>query len=98
LQHRRHEPIPDQGRWLASVVRGHFAYYGVPTNIDALDAFRTGLVKTWHRTLRRRGQRRPINWNRMQRLVARWIPSVHIVHPWPDDHFKVRTQSKSPVR
>ena len=30
LKRRRHSPIPDQGRWLASVLRGHFAYYAVP--------------------------------------------------------------------
>jgi RNA-directed DNA polymerase len=24
---RRHQPIPEQGRWLASVVRGHLANY-----------------------------------------------------------------------
>ncbi len=38
---RRHLPIPEQGRWLASVVRGHLAYYAVPGNIDAVVAFRT---------------------------------------------------------
>jgi RNA-directed DNA polymerase len=27
LMQRRHDPIPDQGRWLASVVRGHSNYY-----------------------------------------------------------------------
>ena len=29
LKHRRQEPIPDQGRWLASIVRVHCAYYRV---------------------------------------------------------------------
>src|ERR1039458_6095236 len=33
LKRRRHEPIPVQGAWLASVVRGHLAYYSVPGNI-----------------------------------------------------------------
>ena len=37
---RRHRPIPEQGRWLASL-RGHVAYYAVPGNIDAVVAFRT---------------------------------------------------------
>ncbi len=32
LKRRRHSPIPEQGRWLASVLRGHFAYYAVPGN------------------------------------------------------------------
>jgi len=41
LQQRRHQSILEQGAWLASVVRGYFAYHAVPTNIDRLDAFRT---------------------------------------------------------
>ena len=40
LRRRRHWPIPEQGRWLASVLRGHFNYYAVPGNIDAISAFR----------------------------------------------------------
>ena len=36
LKRRRHQPIPEQGRWLASVVRGHLAYYAVPGNSDAI--------------------------------------------------------------
>ena len=31
LKRRRHLPIPEQGKWLRSVVNGHFAYYAVPT-------------------------------------------------------------------
>ena len=40
LKRRRHQPIPEQGRWLASVVRGHLAYYAVPGNSHAIRAFR----------------------------------------------------------
>src|SRR5918996_5587963 len=40
LMRRRHQPIPEQGRWLASVLRGHANYYGVPDNSKALRAFR----------------------------------------------------------
>ena len=32
LRSRRHLPIPEQVRWLGSVVRGHIAYYAVPDN------------------------------------------------------------------
>ena len=31
-----HQPIPVQGRWLASVVRGHMAYYAVPGNASSV--------------------------------------------------------------
>jgi RNA-directed DNA polymerase len=65
---------------------------------DAVDAFRTGVAKNWYRSLRRRGQRRPITWDRMRRLVARWLPTAHIVHPWPSQRLHVNTQGKSPVR
>ena len=41
LRRRRHQPIPEQGRWLGSVVRGHLAYYAVPGNIRAVRSFRT---------------------------------------------------------
>jgi RNA-directed DNA polymerase len=33
-------PIPEQGRWLRSVVQGYFAYHAVPTNSRAMGAFR----------------------------------------------------------
>ena len=98
LQQRRHQSILEQGAWLASVVRGYFAYHAVPTNIDRLDAFRTQIVRTWHRALRRRGQRDRTNWDRMHRLAVRWIPRPRILHPWPQKRFDVRTRGKSPVR
>src|SRR5271165_5934833 len=40
LRRRMHQPIPSQGRWLKQVVKGHFAYYAVPTNSRALSALR----------------------------------------------------------
>jgi RNA-directed DNA polymerase len=45
LQRRRHQPIPEQGRWIGQVVRGYFAYHAVPTNIHTLASFRL-LVET----------------------------------------------------
>ena len=38
LQRRMHEPIPEVGKWLQAVVRGHIRYYGVPMNQNALCA------------------------------------------------------------
>src|SRR5215471_7648842 len=41
LMRRMHLPIPEVGRWLRSVVQGHLAYYAVPGNTDAAQAFVT---------------------------------------------------------
>ncbi len=98
LTRRRHLPIPDQGQWLASVVRGHCAYYAVPDNGDAVRAFRDQAAKHWYRALRRRSQRNRLDWKRMDRLVTRWLPRVRVLHPWPDERFDARTQGRSPVR
>ena len=48
LQRRMHEPIPEQGKWLQAVVRGHLRYYGVPMNNPALALFKwdgSGIVR-----------------------------------------------------
>jgi RNA-directed DNA polymerase len=95
---RRHLPIPEQGRWLASVLRGHYNYYAVPDNSEALIAFRRQVVRHWLRALRRRSQRTTVTWARMTRLEQRWLPTVRILHPWPEQRFDARTQGRSPVR
>jgi hypothetical protein len=98
LQIRRHQSIPEQGRWLGQVLRGYFAYHAVPTNIRALSSFRTQVIRTWHRALRRRGQRDRTDWVRMTALAQRWIPPARVLHPWPEERFDVRTRGRSPVR
>jgi group II intron reverse transcriptase/maturase len=98
LMRRRHQPIPEQGAWLASVLRGHANYYGVPDNSQALHAFRYFATEHWYRALRRRSQFDRLTWKRMQRLRDRWLPSPTITHPWPTARFDARTQGRSPVR
>jgi group II intron reverse transcriptase/maturase len=95
---RRHQPIPEQGRWLASVVRGHLAYYAVPGNFWAVAAFRNQALRHWFRALRRRSQRTRLTWTRMYHLAARWLPPARIQHPFPRVRFDARTQGRSPVR
>jgi RNA-directed DNA polymerase len=91
LKRRRHEPIPVQGRWLRSVVQGHLAYYAVPGNSDAVKAFRHQVTRHWLQALRRRSQRRRINWERMGRIATRWLPKVRAMHPFPEVRFAART-------
>ena len=97
LRRRRHHSIPDQGRWLASVLRGHYAYYAVPGNSDAINAFYNQVTRHWFRSLRRRSQRTRVNWTRMRRIHARWLPPPKRMHPFPNARFDARTQGRSPV-
>ncbi|MHB1535764.1 MAG: group II intron reverse transcriptase/maturase [Acidimicrobiales bacterium] len=98
LRRRSHLPVPEQGKWLASVVRGHNAYYAVPGNSHAIRAFRDQATRHWCTALRHRSQRHRLDWKRMNRLATRWLPPAHVLHPYPDVRFDVRTQGRSPVR
>jgi len=91
LKLRMHEPIPVQGRWLRSVLQGHFAYYAVPGNSDAVAAFRLQVTRHWFKALRRRSQRTRVTWERMNRFAKRWIPPAHVKHPFPEVRFAART-------
>ena len=93
LWRRMHDPVPDQGTWLASVVRGHCQYYGVPLNSHRLRAFRLAVIRHWYRALRRRGQKHRLNWARMGRLAARWLPHPRICHPWPSVRLDARLKA-----
>ncbi|MGI9098257.1 MAG: hypothetical protein ACR2H2_07150, partial [Solirubrobacteraceae bacterium] len=98
MRRRMHHPIPDQGRWLASVLAGHYRYYAVPDNSEALRAFRRRVVRHWQHALWRRSQKGRIPWERMSRLADRWLPQPRILHPWPNARFDATTQGRSPVR
>jgi RNA-directed DNA polymerase len=83
LQQRMHEPIPELGQWLQAVVRGHIRYYGVPMNTPALRLFRFQVGRLWHRALSRRSQNGRVLWDRMRRLITRWLPPPSVCHPYP---------------
>ena len=95
---RRHLPIPEQGKWLGTVVRGYFAYHAVPTNSYRMGAFRLRVSQLWRQSLRRRSQRSRITQQRIRLLTKRWLPPTRVQHPWPSERFDARIQGKSPVR
>ncbi len=96
LVYRRYQPIPEQGQWLANVVRGHLAYYAVPDNGKAIESFRFQLTRHWYMALRHRSQRTGVTWDRMNRYVDRWLPAPRILHPWPDARFDARHPRQEP--
>ena len=88
----RHKPVPEQGRWLRSVLQGYYNYHAIPGNNRALQRMRMETARAWMHALRRRSQRgRRLNWEWMKQVVAKWLPPVHIIHPYPDQRFGVRT-------
>ena len=98
LRRRLHVPIPLVGKWLRSVLNGHFRYFSVPGNSRRLESFRYHLSQLWYKVLRRRSQRFKLNWARMNRLIERWLPKVRVIHPYPDFQLYVSTRGRSPVR
>jgi hypothetical protein len=77
----RHKPIADQQRYLSAVLLGYYSYYGLTGNGRALSAFRHQLERIWHYWLRRRSQRRCLNWGRFARLLKRYpLPPPKVVH------------------
>ena len=79
-----HAPLAEQQRWFASVLRGHYGYYGVPHNYPALSAFHQEVRRIWFRALRRRSQKaRRLTWERFKALLQRFpLPLPRITHPW----------------
>ena len=83
LWRRLHDPIPKVGAWLRAVILGHLRYYGVPMNGPALFTFCFQVGWLWHRALARRSQTGFVSWERMRRLIGRWLPPPRITHPYP---------------
>jgi RNA-directed DNA polymerase len=90
LRRRMHQPISEQGRWLAQVMRGFFAYHAVPTNFPALGAFHHHVMRLWLLALQRRSQKDRTTWERIAKLAADYLPKPHTLHPWPQQRFAAR--------
>jgi len=90
MRWRLHASIPEQGSWLRQVMTGYFAYHAVPTNTQALTAFRYHVSRLWLRSLRRRSQKAAITWHQLAQLQAQWLPTPRILHPWPRERFAVK--------
>jgi len=79
---RMHTPVSDQHRWLCQALRGHYAYYGLPSNFRCLRGFLHQTRRVWFNALRRRSQRR-LNWETFGALLAHFpLPLPRITHPY----------------
>jgi RNA-directed DNA polymerase len=68
----RHDPVETQRRALGQKLRGHYRYYGLIGNADALWSFLDRTVGAWRKWLNRRSQKAHMTWARMQRLLEHY--------------------------
>jgi RNA-directed DNA polymerase len=68
----RHRKVADQWRVLCQKLRGHYEYYGMKGNYEALRRFRRQVWHRWRAWLSRRSQRARISWERWLRLEKRY--------------------------
>jgi hypothetical protein len=78
----RHDEVRAQQKALVQKLRGHFSYYGVIGNYEALARFLHEVKATWRKWLDRRSQRAAMSWERMHELLKRYpLPKPYIVRP-----------------
>ncbi len=77
----RHLPPAVQHAALCQKLRGHFSYYGITGNYEALARFWWEVRRTWRKWLGRRSQRGWLSWGKYQRFLARYpLPPPRVVH------------------
>ena len=83
LQRHMHLGIREQWQILRQKLQGHFAYYGITGNGEALEQFREEVKRLWHKWLDRRTRRRGgMTWERFNQLIRRRFPfpPARVVH------------------
>lgn len=75
----RHDPVKDQHAALMRRLRGHFNYFGVNGNLRCLKNLGCATARIWYKWLRRRSQRKRLNWGRFNALLLRFpLPEPRI--------------------
>jgi RNA-directed DNA polymerase len=78
----RHDEIRARKEALDEKLRGHFGYYGITGNFEAIKHFRFRVTEVWRKWLDRRSQRASMPWPRMHRLLERKpLPKPRITRP-----------------
>jgi hypothetical protein len=79
----RHRPVVEQHQALVQKLRGHFGYYGIIGNYEALLRFLHGTKHAWQKWLARRSRRAGMPWDRMTKLLEHYpLPQPRIAQPW----------------
>jgi RNA-directed DNA polymerase len=78
----RHDKLEMQHAALESKLKGHYEYFGISSNSEALWRLRSRAEWIWHKWLSRRS-RKPLPWTVMHRILKRYpLPRPHIRAPY----------------
>lgn len=72
MKRARHVPIGKQAKTLGQKLAGHFNYYGIRGNSEALNRFAYEVRRAWRKSLGRRSQRGELTWEKFNRLLERY--------------------------
>jgi group II intron reverse transcriptase/maturase len=76
----RHLPIREQQQTLGQKLRGHFAYYGITGNMEALQRYRYGVLRLWWKWLQRRTRGGRWLWSHFLAMLKRFpLPAARVV-------------------
>ena len=76
----RHDPLEAQHLTLGKKLTGHYAYFGITGNYDALSRFSYEVRRAWRKALARRSQQ-SLPWSKMNRILKRFpLPAPRIIH------------------
>ena len=79
----RHDPVNEQQKTLNAKLRGHYQYYGRPTNYRSLWQFYRRVCRTWREWLSRRTRGRRLTWERYVELLRQHpLLLPRIMHAW----------------
>lgn len=93
----RHDKVVDQYQRLSSVLRGHYAYYGITGNGVSLARFYHEVRRIWRKWLDRRSHKARMKWERYVRLLQRYpLPLPRVVHSVYPLQLDLRLRSRMP--
>lgn len=79
----RHDDVEDQGAELNLKLRGHYQYYGRPTNFRGIWRFFRAVRRIWHKWLARRTRGWRLTWPDFQGLLDRHpLAAPRITRSW----------------
>jgi RNA-directed DNA polymerase len=68
----RHRPVKEQQRMLWQKLRGHYGYFGIVGNAQAVRRFRDAVIRTWRKWLSCRSGHGTLSWDIFKRLLERY--------------------------